>query len=430
MMAGVSLAVAGAEYPGAIAAGSAGECIAGFDQLLADLALLDGDAGPAESGHDEPCLIGDPSPVDDDEDPATCPPLVLALLALPVPADPAPAAAADLGTLPATDDRIAGRTPQGEPLSIAEGAVRIAAAALPPMGRSRTVLPGQQEAISAILPRTGLPRTGLPAATPDQADVQPVVPSLPVPTRPDPVPDAAAAPEIAATGPAGVAAVHPVPEQPSASMPAVANVTLAVLAMPAGANVPLAAPAMRLEPGTARPPAPRRTLAAQAPATAPPTGPDFSPAPAPADGSVPAAPHEIGPADAGAAPRPEAARLPASPLAPERPPTARIVATEPGRFAVATDRLGPVHVAVEAHATQVGVRLTVDTAATQALLSSQTPRLADAVAAGGGRLDALAVDVRSGGGSGHPPPRPQEPPPSPPRTARATGRPVRGDRFA
>ena len=109
---------------------------------------------------------------------------------------------------------------------------------------------------------------------------------------------------------------------------------------------------------------------------------------------------------------------------------ARVTDAAPGGFDIATDQLGAVRVTIDARETRVAVQLSADTPAAGQLLAAHPARLADAVASGGQRLDALAVDVRSGGGQGgrqSPDPRPQSsarPMPAP------ALRPARADRFA
>ena len=109
---------------------------------------------------------------------------------------------------------------------------------------------------------------------------------------------------------------------------------------------------------------------------------------------------------------------------------ARVTDAAPGGFDIATDQLGAVRVTIDAREARVAVQLSADTTAAGQLLAAHPSRLADAVASGGQRLDALAVDVRSGGGQGgrqSPDPRPQSS--ARPMSAPAP-RPARADRFA
>jgi hypothetical protein len=90
--------------------------------------------------------------------------------------------------------------------------------------------------------------------------------------------------------------------------------------------------------------------------------------------------------------------------APTPEPAPRLAATvTEGSFEVATDRLGPVSVRLDAADARLSVQFTVDRSVSAALLGAQGDRLEAAVAAQGARLDALSVDVR-GGGDRRPPP--------------------------
>ena len=63
---------------------------------------------------------------------------------------------------------------------------------------------------------------------------------------------------------------------------------------------------------------------------------------------------------------------------------------------VATDRLGSVRVELDARDARLGVRLTVDREPAATMLGAHAARLEATLAAGGTRLEALAVDVRGG----------------------------------
>ncbi len=109
---------------------------------------------------------------------------------------------------------------------------------------------------------------------------------------------------------------------------------------------------------------------------------------------------------------------------------ADIVDAAPGGFDVATDRLGAVRVTLDTSESRVAVQLSAETLAAGQLLAAHPSRLADAVASGGQRLDALAVDVRSGGGqSGRQSPDTPRQSPARPPTANPARAP-RADRFA
>ncbi len=160
---------------------------------------------------------------------------------------------------------------------------------------------------------------------------------------------------------------------------------------------------------------------------------DLAPAPPVefASASIPA----LAVADTGSAPttRPAPTAAGATDPAPAHL-TADITDAANGGFDVATERLGAVRVTLEARDTRVAVQFSTDTPAAGQLLAAHSARLADAVASGGQRLDALAVDVRGGSGGQGGRQAPEQRAQTPGRPAQATpartARTARTDRFA